>query len=623
MISGHGLGRHGRAFRRGSGKAGDDEQETKPLRISDRRMLGWFAQHLGPHWLKIVVATIAMIVSSVSQVYVPVVLGQRVVQEAIIGDHLDRLPTYVMWLLGLLFLSSFFTATRMNIMHQLGQRFVYDLRVLAYDHLQKLPLSYFHRHNTGDVMSRISNDVGSVEDMVVHGIDTVISSSVMVVFIIAVLYRTDSLLATIALAPVPIFAVAVLLFARFIRPLYERIRFQLGDINTKLQENISGIQVIKAFGREEHELEEFRRSAGDYFRLNVRSIWMWSSFFPFLNFLTSLGMVIVIWIAGLMTRTEQATVGDLLVFVGELQQFYHPLDRLLRVHNVFNQALAALARIFQLLDEQPEVDVPEPVVLDQVQGRVAVEHVSFRYPTGEWVLKDVSVVAEPGETVAIVGRSGAGKTSLVSLIPRFYDPQKGRITIDGIDIRQVALKSLRSHMALVLQETFLFDGTVKENIRYGRLDATDEELVEAAKAAYADEFIAGLPDGYDTIIGERGVKLSGGQRQRIAIARAVLRDPRILILDEATSLVDTEAEQIIQAALENLMKGRTTFVIAHRLSTVRNAHKIVVIDDGEVVELADHPTLMEGGGLYADMYNRQFQLEQYGLGQGLGEGPEN
>ncbi len=586
-------------------------------------MLAWFAQHLGPHWLKVLVATAAMIISSVAQVYVPVVVGQRIVQEAILDNHIERLPTYIGWMLGLVLLTNLFSAVRMNIMHQLGQVFVYDLRVIAYGHLQRLSLSYFHRRNTGDIMSRISNDVGSVEDMVVHGTDTVISSTVMVLFIMVVLFRTDVLLAFIALAPVPLFVGAVLLFARIIRPLYERVRVQLGDINTKLQENISGIQVIKAFGREDHELDEFSASSAKYLHLNIRGIWMWTSFFPFLSFLTSIGMVIVIWVAGLMTKSQTASVGDLLVFVGELQQFYQPVGSLLRVHNVFNQALAALARIFELLDEVPEVqEAPEAVSLDQVEGRVAIEHVSFQYDTGELVLKDVSVVAEPGETVAVVGRSGAGKTSLISLIPRFYDPQEGRILLDGTDIRQLTLLSLRDHMALVLQETFLFDGTAKENIRYGRLDATDEEIVEAAKAAYAHDFIQDLADGYDTLIGERGVKLSGGQRQRIAIARAVLRNPRILILDEATSLVDTEAEQIIQAALENLMRDRTTFVIAHRLSTVRNADKIVVIDEGAVVELADHQTLMERGGLYADMYSRQFQLQQYGLGQGLGEGPD-
>jgi ABC-type multidrug transport system fused ATPase/permease subunit len=584
-------------------------------------MLAWFAKHLGPHWWKLLLATVAMVGSSAASAYVPVVLGQRIVQESIVGQHLERLGTYIGWLAGLFLLTQVLSAVRMNIMHQLGQRFVYDLRLRAYEHLERLPLSYFHAHNTGDIMSRISNDVGAVEDMVVHGTDNIISNGVMVVAIVFILFRTHPTLALVALAPLPVFVGSIVVFARLVRPLYERIRAQLGDINTKLQENISGIQVVKAFGREAYELEEFRATSEEYLRLNIKGIWMWTTFFPFLGLLTSMGMVVVIWLGGLMTRTHAATLGVIIVFLGELQQFYRPVGELIRVYDVFNRALAALARIFRLLDEQPEVsDPPDAIELRQVQGRVEIDHVSFRYPTGELVLRDVTVTAEPGETVAIVGRSGAGKTSLVNLLPRFYDPQEGTIRLDGIDLRRISLASLRAQIGMVLQDTFLFDGTVKENIRYGRLDATDEEIVAAAQAAYAHEFIINLPQGYDTVIGERGVKLSGGQRQRIAIARALLKNPRVLILDEATSLVDTEAEEKIQAALQNLMRGRTTFVIAHRLSTVRKADKIVVIDEGEVVEQADHETLMRRGGLYAEMYTRQFQLEQYGIGPGLGRG---
>ncbi len=612
----------GRRMARGSWR--DSGDEPKPLRITDRRMLAWFARHLGPHWWKLLIATVAMVVSSVSAVYIPVVLGRRIVDQGIAKQNWEMLGTYTVWLIGLFFIQNLFSAVRMNIMHQLGQRFVYDLRVIAYEHLQRLSLSYFHQRNTGDIMSRISNDVGAVEDMVVHGTDSVISNGLLVIFILVILFRTNAYLTGLALLPLPIFIIAIILFARVIRPLYERIRSQLGDINTKLQENITGIQVVKAFGREDYELAEFKESSAEYLRLNIKGIWLWTSFFPFLGFLTSMSVVVVVWVAGMLARTQAFTVGQLIVFIGELQQFYHPVGMLLRVHNIFNRALAAMARIFELLDEEPEVkEAPDAIELEDVQGRVEIRNVTFRYPTGELVLKNVSVVAEPGEVVAIVGRSGAGKTSLVNLIPRFYDPQEGQILIDGIDIRKVTLRSLRAQIGMVLQETFLFDGTVKENILYGRLDATDEEVVEAAKAAYAHEFIMNLPDGYDTIIGERGVKLSGGQRQRIAIARAILKNPRILILDEATSLVDTEAEQMIQAALENLMQGRTTFVIAHRLSTVRNADKIVVIDEGEVVEQADHETLMRQGGLYADMYMRQFQLQQYGIGPGLGQGPED
>jgi len=298
------------------------------------------------------------------------------------------------------------------------------------------------------------------------------------------------------------------------------------------------------------------------------------------------------------------------MFLGYLMRFYGPVGGLIRVYDMFNRALASLARIFQIFDEVPEIqDAPDAIVLEQVGGDVLLDAVSFKYRTGEVVLKNITVHAEPGETVALVGRSGAGKTSVINLIPRFYDPLEGRILVDGHDVREVTQQSLRQHIALVLQETFLFSGTAKENIAYGRLDATEEEIIAAAKAANAHQFIMKLPDEYETQIGERGVKLSGGQKQRIAIARAILADPSILILDEATSLVDTEAEQEIQQALEGLMQGRTVFVIAHRLSTVRNADKILVIEGGEIAEEADHETLMQQNGLYAEMYQRQFSLE--------------
>ncbi|MFP3903987.1 MAG: ABC transporter ATP-binding protein, partial [Armatimonadota bacterium] len=299
---------------------------------------------------------------------------------------------------------------------------------------------------------------------------------------------------------------------------------------------------------------------------------------------------------------------------GWLQGFYHRFGSLVRVYNRYNRALASLARIFELLDEEPEVEDSEDArPLEDIEGDVELDDVAFKYQTGEMVLENVNLHAEPGQTVALVGRSGAGKTSLVNLIPRFYDPTEGEVRIDGVDLREVTQESLRKNIGMVLQETFLFNGTVYENVRYGNLGAKKEDVVEACAAAYADEFIEELPEKYDTEIGERGVKLSGGQKQRLAIARALLANPRILILDEATSLVDTEAEQIIQKALENLMSGRTTFVIAHRLSTVRNADTIVVIDDGQIMEMADHNTLMAEEGLYASMYRRQVRFQESGV----------
>lgn len=614
-----GGGRHGGGHHRENNRR--EDEEVKPLSITDRRMLAWFGAKLGPHWPSLVLATISMLLGTFSGLYLPLVL-RSIFDQVITGGRIEVLPRLGWTLLGLYFAMHLFSAVRMNVMHRLGQRFVLDVRLQAYSHLLGLSLDYFEQRRTGDVMSRLSNDVNAVEDMVVHGVDSVISDSLTVLGAIGfMVFKLSAHLTLIALSPLPVFVVSIILFGRIIRPLYERIREELGDINSRLQESLEAIRVVKAFAREGHEFQRFQQDSTEYYAANVKGIWLWTSFFPAMGMVTSVGTILIMWYGAGLAARGVVTAGTVVAFLGYLQYFYQPVGNLVRVHNTFNRALAALARIFQIFDAQPSIVAkPDAIKLGRIEGRVELEHVSFRYSTGELVLRDVSVVAEPGETVAIVGRSGAGKTSLVNLIPRFYDPLEGRVLVDGIDLRDVDLHSLRSQIGMVLQETFLFNDTVRENIRYGRLDATDEEVEAAARAAYADEFIQQLPDKYDSLIGERGVKLSGGQRQRIAIARALLADPRILILDEATSLVDTEAEQLIQQALDDLRRNRTTFVIAHRLSTVRNADKIVVLDDGRVVEEDRHEKLMEAEGLYAEMYNRQFRLQDVWWSGGLGMG---
>ncbi|NLO06919.1 MAG: ABC transporter ATP-binding protein [candidate division WS1 bacterium] len=614
MLGGHGRGRGG-----GGGhhrEADRYEEQVEPLSITDRRMLAWFAAYLGPHWPKLLLGLISMLAATAASLYYPQILKQ-IYDDVIAAGDLGPLPRLGWLLLATFFAMELFRAVRMNVMHQLGQRFVLDVRLNAYRHLLRQPLEFFETRRTGDIMSRISNDVNAVEDMVVHGVDTLISDSITVIATIAIILWMNTHLALVGMAPLPIFVVGIVIFGRIIRPLYEHIREKLGDINARLQESLEGTQVVKAFNREEHEYGRFADESTDYFRSNVRGIWLWTTFFPAMGFITSIGLILVIWRGAAMTTTGLVTGGDVLAFLAYMQHFYQPIGSLVRVHNVFNRALASLARIFQLLDEEPKIkEKPDAIELPEVEGHVELDDITFRYSTGEIVLEHVSVTAEPGETVAIVGRSGAGKTSLVNLIPRFYDPQEGRVLVDGHDVRDVKLDSLRSQIGIVLQDTFLFNDTVRNNIRYGRIDATDEEIEEAAERAYAWEFIKDLSEQYDTMIGERGVKLSGGQKQRIAIARALLADPRILILDEATSLVDTEAEQLIQRALDNLRHNRTTFVIAHRLSTVRDADKILVIQGGQIVEEDNHEQLMARNGVYAEMYNRQFRLQDVWFGQG-------
>ncbi|OPZ22891.1 MAG: putative multidrug export ATP-binding/permease protein [candidate division BRC1 bacterium ADurb.BinA364] len=592
--------------------------------ITNRRMLGWFYKALAPEWAKVLFAAAAMLAGTAATLYVPLIV-KRIFDDVIGKGDVDALGGLIGLFLLFTVAATIFTTARSLTMTLLGQRFVYSVRKQCYDHLMTLGLNYFERQRSGDIMSRVSNDVGAVEDMVVHGTDEIVSSLFSIVGTVAILFWLDWKMALIALAPLPFFVTGLWLFARYIRPIFHQTRNELGAINAKLQERLAGIRVIKAFAREEPEAAFFDESNRKYWRLSAKTIWLANSFFPALMLLTSVGLVMLIWYGAHRAAgaASGVTGGMVVAFISYLQQFYRPIGSLSRVQHMLNRSLASVHRIFELLDEKPGVqDKPDAIQLGRIKGRVQIENVSFRYDTGELVLKDVSVTAEPGETVAIVGRSGAGKSSLINLIARFYDPCQGRVLVDGIDLRDVDQRSLRRNIGMVLQETFLFNASARENILYARPEASEAEVVEAAKRAHAHTFILGLERGYDTVLGELGVRLSGGQKQRIAIARALLADPRILILDEATSMVDTEAEQVIQAALADLMRNRTTFIIAHRLSTVRGADKIVVIDEGQIVEADRHDRLMARGGLYREMVERQNQVSEAweampGLGGGL------
>jgi len=578
--------------------------------ISNRRMLAWFYRRLGPHWYKVLLALAATVVGTLAGLCIPMVL-RDVFDKVIVARDTALLTDLSLKFLGLIVAAAAFEAVRNITTRLLGQRFVYELRGECYRHLMSLGLDYFDRQRTGDAMSRVSNDVGAVEDLVAHGSHEIISNVFHVLGVLGFLFWLNTKLALVALAPVPLFVACLWVFAHVVRPIFHRIRTELGEINAQMQERLAGIRVVKAFAREASENEAFDTSNRAYWRATTKAIWLGSTFFPTLGLITSGSLVVLTWYGAKEAAAAAASPGTVVAFLAYMQRFYQPLGALARIQHVLNRSLASLARIFELLDEKPSVqDKPDAIEFDHVEGRVDLEGVSFKYANGEIVLRDVSVSALPGETIAIVGRSGAGKTSLINLVARFYDPAEGRVLIDGHDARDVTQASLRSRIAMVLQDTFLFNASAKDNIRYARPAATDDEIIEAAKGAYAHDFISGLPDGYDTVIGERGVRVSGGERQRIAIARALLCDPRILILDEATSMVDTEAEQAIQKALAHLSRGRTTFVIAHRLSTVRSADKILVIDDGEVVEEGHHDALMDRNGRYREMVTQQLMLDQ-------------
>jgi ATP-binding cassette, subfamily B, bacterial MsbA len=561
-----------------------------------------------PYWKTLLVSAI-LLLGRAGVELVPPLFQRAIVDQVISTRDLSRLGLLIGGLVGVYALQQLIDAGDAFIRHALGERFILDLRVRLYSWLQRLSLSFFEQTSTGQLMSRVTNDVNALESFVTHGSALTMVDLLRLCGGAVILLVLDARLALLVLLPVPVLAVSLRYYNTRIRPIYRRVRARLGDINARLQDNLSGIRVIQAFGQEERELERFAADSESYYQARVQGIRYWATFFPAMHFVAQLGTAIVLSAGSIMVVKGSLSLGTLVAFLSYVVSFYEPINRLTEVDNVFQEAIAAGERIFELLDQTADIqDASDAVELPPMQGGIAFEDVHFRYGTGEEVLRDVTFHMAPGEVVALVGPSGAGKTSIANLLCRFYDPIEGRITVDGYDLRRVQLASLRSQVAVVLQETFLFNSTVRENLIFGKLDATDEELVAAAKAAYAHEFIEALPEGYDTEIGERGVKLSGGQKQRLALARAILADPRILILDEATSSVDAEAEYLIQQALESVLEGRTALVIAHRLSTIRNADKIIALEEGRIVEIGDHQELMQRRGLYSQLYQRQLEL---------------
>jgi subfamily B ATP-binding cassette protein MsbA len=493
------------------------------------------------------------------------------------------------------------------LMNFIGQRVVADIRNRLYQVIQTQSMSFFTKNQTGILMSRITNDVNSMQGAVSEAVTSLLKDSFTLICLMFVIFYRDWQLALVAMVIFPVTIYPIATFGRKIRKLATRTQVTMGSLTTLLQETISGARIVKAFGREDYESSRFSRENENLLKLTLKSVTISAVSSPFMEFLGGVGIAAIIFYGGYQVIQGVSTPGTFFSFLAALILLYEPIKRLTNVNNTIQQGIAGAQRVFSIIDAVPEIrNKPEAIPLPTISKAIDIRNVTFRYEDTP-VLKQINLTVRAGEAVAFVGMSGGGKTTLVNLIPRFYDVSEGQILIDGLDIRDVTMESLRAQIGIVTQQTILFNDTVRNNIIYGDVEKTEADVIRAAKAANAHHFIMNLPEGYDTVIGEQGTKLSGGERQRISIARALLKDAPILVLDEATSSLDTEAEIEVQEALENLMKGRTTLVIAHRLSTIRNADRIVVLVNGEIVEEGTHEALLDKKGEYFRLYQMQFK----------------
>lgn len=520
----------------------------------------------------------------------------------------------ILVLVVLFVISSALTGMTFFSMTWAGQHVLRSLRNSVFEHLHRLPMGYYAEHEAGDLMSRITNDAVAIEQAINFALVNVVGGGLLLAWIAYNMLTTNVPFALLSVAVAPVMLLATLYFSAEARKLFRKSRKSMGSVNSELQENISAVREVQAFNRAEENIEQFRVTSADYRDSNVAAVAFSAALAPTLQALGYLALAIVTCAGGLALLGNGSlfgtavSLGLVITFLGYVQRFNQPIQQIAVLWTNIQSAIAGAERIFGLLDETPAIqDAPDAKALPPIQGEVEFVDVTAEYEKGQPVLKNVNFKVTPGQTIAIVGPTGAGKTTIVNLLSRFYDVTGGKVLIDGIDIRSVTAESLRRQEGIVLQDTFLFSTTVMENIRFGRPAATDAEVFAAAKLAHADIFIDRLPQKYDTILGERGSGLSQGQRQLLAIARAALADPRILILDEATSSVDTRTERLIQEALNTLLKGRTSFVIAHRLSTIRNADMVLVINDGEIIERGKHSELLEKKGFYYNLYMSQFK----------------
>ncbi|MBT6150840.1 MAG: ABC transporter ATP-binding protein [Chloroflexi bacterium] len=629
-----------------------NQETSKPVKVSET--LKRFVKYFKPYWFQYLIVAIMMIIGTWAQVRTPELFGQAVdcyippAGSQIIGgenspfadlfagdegqtegctidspqadwtvdDYRAGLGAVVVEIIILMVVGAVTTGLMFFFMTWSGQHVLRTIRVKVFEHINRLSIGFHVESEAGDTMSRVTNDADTIQQGMTFALVQVLSGAILMIWVVYNMLLSSVAYSLISIAMVPLMAVATLWFSNQARKAYRQTRLEMGSVNAELQESIAGVRESQAFSREDENISSFMETNAANRDANIKAVAYTSALAPTLEALGYVGLMLVTVAGGwaLLNGGElfgtTISFGLMITFIAYVQQFNRPVQQISVLWTQIQSAIAGGERIFSLLDEVPDVqDKEDATVLPKIEGLVELEDVWAEYVEGEPVLKGINLTAKPGQTVAIVGPTGAGKTTIANLIPRFYDITGGSLKIDGHDVRDVTAASIRSQIAVVLQDSFLFSDTVMENIRFGRPDATDEEVIAAAKLAHADSFVDNLPDGYQTELGERGSGLSAGQRQLLAIARAALAEPQILILDEATSSVDTRTERLIQAALEQLLAGRTSFVIAHRLSTIRSADQVIVIDDGKIVERGDHETLLAAKGFYYDLYMSQFRRE--------------